>query len=213
MSAKGCPYASKRFDVAALPSFMGGACHCTAAGGCICGVPNEESRPHGAATLRPVGSPQPVTVPARSHVDLLLPARAPGAVLSWSLAIEEKGLEVEAWVTPHEPAGAAPVTVLARRKHAASEGRIAGSVPVPVAGTLTLRLDNAHSMLTAKRATVSARVDAGGEAAKAAAVGPPPGSSSVGGSASTEGSVTDAAELAEALGAVSLAAAPHEEST
>ena len=163
MSAAGCPYASKRFEVPSLPSFAGGACQCTAAGGCICGVPNSESAPHSAALLLP-GAKQSISVPARSHHDLLLPAYEPGSILSWALQVEDKGLEVSAWVSPHAPgpasAGSAPepVELIARRKVNAAEGRIAGEVPVPVAGTVTLRFDNSHSILTGKRAVVEARV-------------------------------------------------------
>lgn len=204
MSAKGCPYASKRFDVASLPTFAGGGCHCTAAGGCICGVPNEEAGPHGAATLRPAGAPQHLTVPARSHHDLLLPARAPGSELSWAFTIEEKGLEVSAWVTPHAGgAAAAPVELLAKRKHNASEGRVAGSALVPVAGTVTLRLDNGHSVLTSKRVTVEMRVAAPPGTGKGASAGAAAAALATGGSASTEDSAVES--LAGAVAAASIA--------
>lgn len=205
MSAAGCPFASKRFDVASLPTFAGGGCHCTAAGGCICGVPNEETGPHGTATLRPAGAPQHLTVPARSHHDLRLPARSPGSELSWAFKIEEKGLEVSAWVTPHGGADASPIELLAKRKYNASEGQVSGSAVVLVAGTVTLRLDNSHSMLTSKRVTVEIRMTEppGAVADGKAAAGGSAAALATGGSASTEDSALEG--LTGAVAAASIA--------
>ena len=44
-SAASCPFASKHFDVAALPTILGGECTCAAAGGCFCGVANTVTEP------------------------------------------------------------------------------------------------------------------------------------------------------------------------
>jgi hypothetical protein len=143
-------------------------------------------------------------VPARSHHDLLLPSRAPGSLLSWAFTIEEKGLEVSAWVTAHSSgAGSdapAPVELIAKRKHNASEGRVSGSVTVPIAGTVTLRLDNSHSMLTGKRVSVEMRVDDLSAAAAAGGKGP-----TEDGSASTEDSALQVESLTGAVAAASIA--------
>ena len=45
-SASACPFASARFDLDTLPSFVGGNCHCTDKGGCVRCVPNEQNIPN-----------------------------------------------------------------------------------------------------------------------------------------------------------------------
>jgi hypothetical protein len=153
-SAASCPFAGARFDVGDLPSFLGGACKCTARGGCVACRPNEETRPG------PAGGPRAaaVLVGARAAHDVLLTARAAGDVLAYEFDIEDKGLEFSAWVTPDAGADVQLVAPVKRK----AGGRVAGSVPVPVAGTVTLRFSNAHSVLTGKQLTVTARVEAPG---------------------------------------------------
>ena len=65
-----CPFASALFDGADLPTFLGGSCRCTAAGGCICARPNEQCGPGPSAGPREAV----VSVPARSVHDVMLTA-------------------------------------------------------------------------------------------------------------------------------------------
>lgn len=158
-SASACPFASARFDVATLPSFLGGACKCTARGGCIGCRPNEETRPAS------IGGPVERVVPigARSHVDVLLGARAAGGTLRYDFAIEAMGLEVSAWLTPD----AGPdVPLLALQKYKAG-GHVTGAISIPAAGTVTMRFSNAHSILTGKTVVVTARIEDAAEGGKA----------------------------------------------
>jgi len=150
--ALACPAARALFDAPALPTFLGGACRCTAAGGCVGERPNEETRP------APAGGPRGarVAVPARAAHDVKLVARAAGAALAYAFDIEAQGLEVSAWVTPD---AGADVPLVAAEKHKAG-APVAARVVVPVAGTVTLRFSNAHSMLTGKVVTVTASVEA-----------------------------------------------------
>ena len=66
------------------------------------------------------------------------------------------GLEVSAVLLP--AAGGEEVPLLAEAKHKAG-GRVAGALPVPAPGTVRMRFSNAHSLLTGKTVTISARVE------------------------------------------------------
>ena len=173
-SAAACPFASKRYNVATLPTFLGGACECTARGGCAGGIPNAETNAHDVAAtveLRTV-PPAPAVallVGARSNHDVILGACAPGARLVWDITPEAPGLVVSAWldrpgaprahlyghidVAAGESAGGGvalfPAHTCEPRPAPGGGGeeslRFAGEVRVPAAGTITLRLSNAHS--------------------------------------------------------------------
>jgi hypothetical protein len=43
-----CPFAAKHFELATLPTILGGECTCAARGGCICGFANDMSAPNKA---------------------------------------------------------------------------------------------------------------------------------------------------------------------
>jgi len=145
-SASACPFASVRFALTALPSFLGGTCHCTALGGCIAGAPNSQ-----AAPASPPGTA--VTVPAGGCHEVVVTARSAKELLVYEWAIAEKGLEVSCSL---QPEAGPPVSLLPARKYKAEEGKVAGTVEVPCAGVVTLRFDNSHSMFTKKTVTVSA---------------------------------------------------------
>jgi len=150
-TAASCPFASRRFDVASLPSFLGGSCKCLARGGCVACVPNAQTRPALAG-----GAHASVTVPARGVHDVLVAAREPGQRLVWGFTIADKGLEVSAWLTTGSDV---VVPLLARRKHMAAEGLVSGEVLVPAAGTVTMRFCNTHSMFTGKKVTIYTRME------------------------------------------------------
>ena len=122
-SASACPFASARFRMEQLPTFLGGTCRCTAAGGCVCGVPNDRTAPA-------VASGTAVSVGAGAAHEVALTARAPGDRLAGEFRVEDKGLEVSAWVTPET---GPPVTLLAARKFKADDGAVTGVAVVPVA--------------------------------------------------------------------------------
>lgn len=153
-SASACPFAAALFDVNALPTFLGGACRCTANGGCVAGRPNEQTLPS------PPGGPRgaQINIGARSAHDIYLGARAPGVALTYSLDIASQGLEVSAMLLPAD--GGEAVTLVPAAKHKAADGVVAGAVAVPAPGTVLLRLSNVHSLLTSKTVTVTARVEA-----------------------------------------------------
>jgi hypothetical protein len=154
--ASACPYASRRFDPAALPTFVGGTCQCTALGGCICGVPNSTVAWPGGAT-----GPS-VLVGARCCHDVVLGARAAGVTLSWEFTVIDHSLDISASLAPAAGSGsgcgAAPVTLLAARRYKSSDGQIAGSAVVPAAGTVTFRFSNEHTLLTSKRVAIAVRL-------------------------------------------------------
>jgi hypothetical protein len=153
-AAAACPFAAALFDVDSLPTFLGGACRCSAKGGCVGGRPNEQLRPS------PPGGPRGalVTVGARGAHDVCLGARAAGDVLTYSFELASGGLEVGATLLPAD--GGAPVVLVPPAKHKAGGGPATGAVAVPTPGTVVLRFSNAHSLLTSKSVTVTARVDA-----------------------------------------------------
>jgi len=150
-SASACPYASRIFDVASLPSFLGGECTCVVKGGCVCARPNAETKPVPAG-----GRAAPIVVGARAHHDVLVAARTAGATLSYAFTLEDKGIELSAWLTPDQ--GGADVPLVPARKHKAEDGRVAGEVVVPAAGTVTLRFDNSYSWLQSKTVRVERAV-------------------------------------------------------
>jgi hypothetical protein len=165
-SASMCPYASRRFDLATLPSFLGGTCKCTALGGCICGTPNERTN------LQDNDGETTVSVGARMKHAVHITARAPGATLIWEFSVAKKGIEFSAAVTP-EAGG--PMTLAPMCKYRAEDGSIKGSVVVPVAGTVSVVFDNSHSRLTSKSVTynvacIAKSVDGAGADAVAMAV-------------------------------------------
>lgn len=160
-SASACPYASRAFDVASLPSFLGGECTCTAAGGCVCARPNAETKPVPAG-----GRVAPIVVGARAHHDVLVAACEAGGTLAYAFTVEDKGVEFSAWLTPEK---GADVPLVAARKHKAEDGRVAGEVRVPAAGTVTLRFDNGYSWLQSKTVRVERAVVEPASAAAGAA--------------------------------------------
>lgn len=147
-SASACPFASKMFDLQKLPTFVGGSCTCTEKGGCICGVPNAESKVVPAA-----GRNAPIFVGARSQHDVLLTARAPGGTLSWSVSVEEKGIEFSLTLAP--VSGGDVVTLVPTIKLRAEDGTSSGKFVVPSAGLVTLHLDNSYSWVTGKTVTAT----------------------------------------------------------
>ena len=154
LSASACPFASQFFDVADLPSFLGGDCTCTSKGGCICGRPNAETKPIPAA-----GRAAPIVINARSNYDFLVTAREPGLTLTYNLLVQDKGIEMSAFVTPvatttSTSAAVAPIQLFPSRKIKAEEGRVTGNVIVPCAGCVTFRLDNTYSWLVSKTVTL-----------------------------------------------------------
>ena len=40
-----CPFASKHFELASLPTILGGECRCEERGGCFCGMSNDATAP------------------------------------------------------------------------------------------------------------------------------------------------------------------------
>ena len=167
-SASACPFASVRFRLEDLPTFLGGTCRCTARGGCVAGMPNDQKAPASAAGAA-------VTVSAGSVHEVVLTAKHAGERLAWDFSLEDKGLEVSASVTPE--AGGPPVTLLAARKYTKEDGAVAGTALVPVAvrapcpmprfacsdrvaallqGAVTMRFDNTHSRFTSKTVRVTA---------------------------------------------------------
>ena len=169
-SAAACPYARARFELADLPTFLGGLCKCTAKGGCICATPNERSHVQALD-----GECVTVSVGARRRHEVTLAARAPLATLHWEFSLAAKGIEMSAAVQPE----AGPAMQLApARKFKAEDGAVRGECVVPVAGTVTVTFDNSHSRLTSKSVTYSVAVvaaDAAGGNAVEQAVAPPPG--------------------------------------
>ena len=150
MSATVCPFACARFDMVDVPTFLGGLCKCTAKGGCICATPNERTNVQAAD-----GAEVTVSVPARSRHDVTLAARAPRATLVWEFSLAAKGIEFAASVQPE----VGPAMELApRRKHKAEDGAVRGECLVPLAGTVTVTFDNAHSRLTSKQVTYTLAV-------------------------------------------------------
>jgi hypothetical protein len=126
-SASVCPFASVRFKLEQLPTFLGGGCRCTAAGGCVACTPNEQKAPAGDTDADGAAS---VTVPAGGVHELALTARAPGDRLVWQFSIEDKGLEFSASVAPE--AGEA-LQLVAPKKYKAEDDSVRGSIVVPVA--------------------------------------------------------------------------------
>jgi len=158
LPASACPFASSRFDVDKLPSFLGGGCSCIARGGCIACTPNNATSPLAGS------SSAPLAVAAGGVVDVPLLAKQPGEQLVFEYTVESGGLEVSAWAKPE--AGPA-VQLLAPRKARSEEGAVRGSLRVPVSGEVTLRFSNAHSRFNRKSVRVSAMLvePAEGEAA------------------------------------------------
>lgn len=142
-SAAACPFASKMFDLGTLPTFIGGACTCTEKGGCVCGWPNEENK-----TVPAAGRAAPIFVAARSQHDVLLTARAAGGTLSWSVSVEEKGIEFSLTLAP--VGGGGVITLVPTIKLRAEDGTSSADIVVPAAGLVTLRLDNCYSWVTGK---------------------------------------------------------------
>ena len=135
-SASACPFASVRFRLEDLPTFLGGTCRCTSRGGCVAGVPNDQKAPAVAAGAA-------VHVAAGAVHEVALTARRAGERLAWDFTLEDKGLEVSAEVTPE--AGGPPVTLLQARKYKAEDGAVSGTALVPVAvRTSTQRRSFAH---------------------------------------------------------------------
>jgi len=152
-SASVCPFASAHFDLATLPSFLGGGCHCTAAGGCIACTPNDQKTPsigEGIVSIH---------VSSGGKHDVSLTARNASDRLCYDFTIESGGLEVSAWVTPEMgPA----IQLMAVAKHRAEEKSVSGFLTVPVAGAVTLRFSNAHSRFHGKNLKLSASIMPGG---------------------------------------------------
>ena len=144
----GCPFAGKRFDPHAVPSFLGGECRCVHLGGCIAGVPNSCTSPPAGRPAE--GAERTVTVHAGSAHDIQLPAKVPGCRLLWQLSVADKGVELSAEVQPEV---GPPVTLMEARKIRSDEGQQHGTLAVPCAGTVRVRLDNSYSRFTGKTVT------------------------------------------------------------
>ena len=143
-SASSCPFAARHFAPDALPSFLGGGCHCPALGGCIARVPNTASSPEGE-----LADPT-VSLAAGGRHEVVLASPAQGVLLSWSLTNLEGG-GVELSVTFQG------LTLMEPLKVKPEECPRSGSLPLPGAGSVVLRLRN-QSMLKAKSFNFSALV-------------------------------------------------------
>ena len=144
----GCPFAGKRFDPHAVPTFLGGECRCVHLGGCIACVPNSCTSPLAGRPAE--GAERTVTVHAGSSYDIQLPAKVPGCRLLWQLAVADKGVELSAEVQPEV---GPPVTLMEARKIRKEEGQVSGALALPCAGTVRVRLDNSYSRFTGKTVT------------------------------------------------------------
>ncbi len=172
-SAAACPYASRRFaaDLSDVPTFLGGACKCTARGGCVCATPNERT----AVATRDGEST--VSVGARAKHEVHIPAKAAGATLVWELSVAHKGIEFGASVAPE---AGEPLQLAAPVKVRCEDGTVKGQAVVPVAGTVCVCFDNSHSRLTSKSVTFTVAVvgavvgDAGADAVAVPDAPPPP---------------------------------------
>ena len=168
-SASACPFASARFDMAALPSFMGGTCRCIARGGCIACSPNDAVHPLAAANAA-------VAVGAGSSHEVALVARTPGDQLAWSFTIESGGLEVSAHVTPEV---GPPLDLLVAKKYRSEDGPASGTVVVPVCGDVLLRFNNSHSRFKGKSVKINAVIMPAARAVKVEAAVPAPAEADV----------------------------------
>lgn len=125
--ASACPFASARFALDALPTFLGGNCRCTAAGGCVAATPNDRRAAQADADAD--GSSN-VTVPAGGAHEVVLTARTPGDRLAWTFSLADKGVEFSATV---EPEAGPAVQLVPPKKYKKEDGDVAGSAVVPVA--------------------------------------------------------------------------------
>ncbi len=196
-SAGVCPYASQRFEVASLPTFLGGNCRCTALGGCVCGTPNERT------SLLVNDGERTVTVGARAKHEVHMTARVAGARLMWGFSLESKGLEFNALFTPEQ---GAPVMLAFAKKYRAEDGNIAGEALIPGPGSVCVTFDNSHSRFTSKTLTYNVTVVAPADAADDA-VSAPVGSAVAGAEGTPAQEADDDAEaapLAEAVADLAL---------
>ncbi len=196
-SAGVCPYASQRFEVASLPTFLGGNCRCTALGGCICGTPNERT------SLLVNDGERTVTVGARAKHEVHMTARVAGARLMWGFSIADKGLEFNALFTPEQ---GAPVMLAFAKKYRAEDGNISGEALIPGPGSVCVTFDNSHSRFTSKTLTYNVTVVAPADAADDA-VSAPVGSAVAGAEGTPAQEADDDAEaapLAEAVADLAL---------
>lgn len=145
-----CPFA-KFLDLETVPSFLGGNCRC--AGGCLCGVSNEQTTMVGVTNAEGFTS---AYVAARGSHTVWRDCSA-GDVVVCRVAVDDgKGIAIGVSVAP-TPAKDAPqkipTTLVKKFKH---KPRIGGAqwehtLTVPINGTLVLELGNEGSLLTGKQ--------------------------------------------------------------
>ncbi len=152
-SARGCPYASTRFDDSALPSFLGGTCKCVSLGGCIAGVPNECCAPPAGAAAD--GAETTLSVGAGACHELLIAAKTAGCKLIWNFTLADKGLEFSATLAPE---AGPPLALVRPTKYRKEDGAVSGAAALPCAGTVRVRFDNSHSRFTSKTITFAVAV-------------------------------------------------------
>lgn len=151
-SASSCPFAGRYFANDALPSFLGGGCHCPAVGGCIARVANTASSPEGEPT------DPTVSLAAGGRHEVVLASPAQGVLLSWSLTnLEGGGVEISATFQAKSSAEGGSLPLMEPLKVKPEECPLTGSLPLPGAGSVVLRLRN-QSMLKAKSFNISALV-------------------------------------------------------
>jgi len=158
-----CPFARQWLDKAAVPSFLGGTCTCPAAGGCVCGIANDQ---HAANLRADKEGVCHALVPARGAHEVFLPA-VPGCVLAYAYEVERGTLNGHGSLTfsvvlrPEDaldhPAGAggardnsADLVLVAPTKTRSDTGRVSGEVGVPQAGMLVITWSNSGAALMSR---------------------------------------------------------------
>ena len=142
-SAAVCPFASARFDLDKLPSFLGGTCQCAARGGCIGCTPNQQQT---LATVQRDGL-RTLAVPSGGRAQVALAARAAGDKLMYEFEIAAGGLEVSATLAPET---GPTIELLPLQKFRAEDGKVSGSVLLPACGGVTMLFNNSHSRFKSK---------------------------------------------------------------
>ena len=149
-----CPFA-KFLNLETLPSFLGGKCRC--AGGCLCGVSNEQTQPVG---VRSEDGMTKAYIPPRDSLKVYMDCKAGDQVLCVVHVGENKGIEISAAVkSSGEKNNTVPTTLIQKFKHKTGTNW-EQLLTIPTSGTLVIDLNNEYSLLNSKK--VEYRVDAVG---------------------------------------------------